>query len=643
MIRAAFSVMQNLHEKGRFPVMSFSEVASVLPCALFLGFHSFLDEYAPLIAENLTSVDPTVIAQFPPVFRERCISLIPICRLDPDFVIETLGFDLLAARFARMPMPAMHDAPFTTFSHQEASMPVQRIANSLLHFDLRFATSEFVQRNCTQVFTSEFVNLSGFVNLHELSIGRTDLQDRSLKPMLPASLKRLEIAKIKLQNEQLQEVIELMRRGTLFCVCLREAKLGPKGCELLTSFLLGGQIGELKYLDISSNGIGAAAIDRFLAAASKTTLAGVAVDANFFEPCADALKWFANTLHSAVSVKGLHWDRDSTTVMASALKNRSVKYWDLGAQVVHQHSDPDLSSEVTELMFTQCSPDIECILFTNHTLNGLSLDCISHVSLKALSLANSSIEDDTMDTLIPLLDRLVWLDVSYNSIIFRNPAFLVAAAGSPTLKVLILSHNDIGDGNGRALFEAMERNGSRLTTVRLRNCFLRKHSASALLSLLASGLCSFDELDLGGNEVFHMPLLEFDPGKRTRVEYLYVGGNGSKTSALGQLFSAVTDLKFLDLDRTPSSVVMACGPHVSGVLGLSICFTGILSDSDIITLIQGTRTHELWLVHSISQKTLEGILERYREIPLCLAIHIGDDLECPRNSPIPIIVEQRTA
>jgi hypothetical protein len=163
-----------------------------------------------------------------------------------------------------------------------------------------------------------------------------------------------------------------------------------------------------------------------------------------------------------------------------------------------------------------------------------------------------------------------------------------------------------------------------------------------VLELLASGLCSFEELDLGGNEVFHAPIQDFDAANRTRIDYLYIGGNGPKASALCQLFSVVRGLKFLDLDRTPSSVVFTCGPHISGVLGLSICFTLITSVSDIVSLMQESQAHELWLVHSISQRTLESLLKRYREIPLCLAIHIGTDLELPADSPIPVIVETAT-
>jgi Ran GTPase-activating protein (RanGAP) involved in mRNA processing and transport len=460
--------------------------------------------------------------------------------------------------------------------------------------------------------------------------------------MLVPSLRRLEISKTKLQIEQLRDVIEFMGNGTLYSVCLRETKLGPKGCELLTNFLNRNEIGDLKYIDISSNGIGAAAIELFLEAASKTSLAGVSVDANFFQPSANSLRLFPTTRHSAVSLKGLHWDLASAELISAALKNRNIKYWDLGAQVVHQHCDPDLSSEITHQMFANCSPDIECLLFANHHLDTFSLTCISHVNLKALSLSNSKIEEDTIETLITLLDRPVWLDLSCNSIVFRSSGFFIAAAASKSLKTLILSHNEIGDGNGRALFEELQRKHSQLAVLRLHNCFLRKHSGVALLELLASGCCSFDELDLGGNEMFHVPIPDFEPSSHTRIEHLYAGGNGSKAPALAQLFRVVSGVAFLDLDRTAFSVVCACAQHVAGVLGLSVCFTRIASDLDLVKLIQDTGAHEIWLVHSTSQRILERLLARFREIPLCAGIRVGADIEIRAPPPIPIIVETQT-
>jgi hypothetical protein len=638
-VQTVFFTMQQLHETGKFPHMRFADFSPLLDCVLYLQFHSFLTFSTRMIWENFTLFSPSIISQFPLSFRRHLSLSIPISYFDPDFMFSTLGFDILSFRFSRPTLPILHDSPFETFTEKETRNPFHSVAISLLHFDHRFATFSFVRTHCTQFSTKSFVNLSSFLNLHELSIAQIDLEGIGLRSMLPNCLRRLSISKTKLQIEHIREVIEFMEIGKVFSVSLCETKLGPKGCELITAFLSKNEIGDLRYLDVSSNGIGAVAIEKLLKAAAQTVLSGIGIDANFFEPSAPSLSCFPKTNHSAISLKGLHWDQPSAQLISQALKNPSVTYWDLGAQVVHQHSDPDLSFEMAEAMFQGCASNIECLLFANHQLDKFSLNCLSHVNLKALSLANSKIEEDTLTTIIPLLNHLIWIDLSSNSIVFRTNVFLSAAAASPSLHTLILSHNEIGDMNADHLFNEMCRNQSRISILRVRNCFLKKHAGMALLNLLVSGVCSFDELDLGGNEMFHSAIADFEISNRTRVENLYIGGNGSKTAALCQLFNAISGLKLLDFDRTVFSVVFACRGCVEGILGISICFSRISNENELIQLLQQTEAHELWVVHSISQKILDNVMERFREIPLCLGIHVGDDIEIRGVPTIPVIVE----
>jgi hypothetical protein len=68
-VRTVFSMMQHLHETGRVPTMLFDEIAPILSCVLYLGCDKILDAFAPLIGENLNSLDPALIAQFPLSFR----------------------------------------------------------------------------------------------------------------------------------------------------------------------------------------------------------------------------------------------------------------------------------------------------------------------------------------------------------------------------------------------------------------------------------------------------------------------------------------------------------------------------------------------------------------------------------------------
>jgi hypothetical protein len=578
-----------------------------------------------------------VISQFPLSIRPLIADCVPISRLDPDFFLATLGLDLLCARLRRTTAPALPSTPFVPFTPAESSDPVHAAANSLVHFDCRFADSGFVRTHCTQFFARQFVNLCSFTDLRELVISELVLDGVSLQHMLPPCLRRLQITKTRLQPSHMREIIAFLESGTLVLLALRETKLGPAGCGLLTDFLKRNEIGELRYIDISSNGVGGGSIEEFLKAAAQTALAGVCVGSNFFSNF--QLTFLAETRHSALSVYGMDWDESHVLEFSAALKNPNVCYWDLSAQVVHRHSDPDLTAALAERLLAGCSTEIEYIVLANHQLDRFNLNCIAHVNLKGLSLANSKIEEPTLLTLIPLLDRLVWLDLSCNSVVFRRPTFLEAVAASKTLKTLLLSHNEIGDGNGRTLFDGLQRHQSPLSTLRVRNCGLRTHTSVAVVALLASGVCAFDELDLGGNEMFHDRVPEMPIVQPTQVDYLYIGANGSKARALVQLFGVISDLKFIDLDRTPFAVVAGCAGVIAGVISLSICFTKIATDNEIVQILQETHAHEIWIVHSISQKTFDGLLKRYLDIPLCLGIHVGTDLRVPESPPIPVIVE----
>jgi hypothetical protein len=169
---------------------------------------------------------------------------------------------------------------------------------------------------------------------------------------------------------------------------------------------------------------------------------------------------------------------------------------------------------------------------------------------------------------------------------------------------------------------------------------MRKTAAAEVVRVLASGKMSFDELDLGGNEMFHEPVADLDVFGQSRIEYFYVGANRAKALALTQLLGVVRGMKYLDIDRTPLSTIIKCGDVLEGIMGLSICrATQAPSEEQIIEVLTLTKAHELWVVNSISQKTLDRLLARCRDIPLCMAIHIGTDIERPVNPPIPVIVE----
>jgi len=94
----------------------------------------------------------------------------------------------------------------------------------------------------------------------------------------------------------------------------------------------------------------------------------------------------------------------------------------------------------------------------------------------------------------------------------------------------------------------------------------------------------------------------------------------------------------VDADRTAAATLVACAPHLSGLRGLSMSFTK-LSESDIVEIARNTGAHELWLVHSVSQRTIRGVVAAFRGVPRLTAIHVGTDVAAPTDSPIPFIVE----
>jgi hypothetical protein len=415
--------------------------------------------------------------------------------------------------------------------------------------------------------------------------------------------------------------------------------MGPLRCDLLTQVLQQNLTSNLKYLDVSSNGIGSAAIDKLLEVAALVGLQGIAVDANFFEPSAYYLRRLVGIEHEAVSLRGMHWDGPSAEVMSRAIKNEKVKFWDLSAQVIHQHSDPDLSATMVELIIRDCNPNLEALFFSNHRLVHINLAGLTRVHLQAFGMGNSGLQDDSLDSMIPLFQTLVFLGLPSNRLNFKNHAFIRALAESRTLKYVYFSNNEMQDATGKTLFEELCEHRSCIKVLQLRNCSLKKGSAAALLRYLGSGTADFEELDIGGNEMFHGAVRDLETPLKSKVECLYVGANGARKDGMEQLLSVISDLNYLDIDQTPGSVILAVGELLRGIQILSIGYSRMSCD-DVIKIVRKTGAVEVFLVHSISQKTLDELIVRYREIPMCSCIHIGDDLQVSfPNPPIPLIVE----
>ena len=640
-VRVVFDGLARFDTTGQFPDLSTEQSLEILECLLFLGFDKWLEYLAPTIGQNINSIDPRVINQFPLFLRPLVVNAIPVSTFDPDFILDNFGMELLIQRVSQTSIPKTNEVPFSWFAPRSEENDANHIANSLMHYDKRFAQFTFTQKHCTHVSTTHFVDLSHFEVLDELSICAGRIPEPSLKPMLCPSLKRLEITKTKLTVDQLTDVYEFVKRGTLVSLCMRETRIGSLHIQPLIDIVQKNQIGSLRFLDLGSNELGANEVDRLLEAANTTSLEGVAVDANFFQPSANALRHLVNTKLKTVSIRGLHWDGPSADTFAAAVKNPNTTFWDFSAQVVHMHSDPDLSSEMTEYVLKECSTNVTGLCFSNHRLCHVNLSCLANLRLKGLGLSCANIQDDSMEHIVPLLDRLVFLDLSNNGLSLKDRSVVTALASSPTLKYLFLSANNIGDTPGRILFDEMLEFGSKIEHLRLRNCFLRGNSSQSLINLLGSGSARFYELDVGGNEMFHVPRKIEGPMNVSPVELLFIGGNNAKTQPVIQLLNVISELRFIDLSNgTKTSTIIKVAPHCIGVCGISMCFaTSSLTDNEIISIARDTQAQELWLIHSVSQRAINSIAKRYTEIPRCMAIHIGTDVSPPKDSKIPYIVE----
>ena len=640
-VKRVFEGMEMYESLGKFPENAPEQALEILECLLYLGFDVWLEYLAPCIAQRVHLLDSKIIRQFPPFLKEGVVNMIPVSTLDPDFVVEHFGLELLVQRVSHSSIPKENEVPFSWFSPHLEETDANHVANSLMHYDKRFAEYEFTRKNCTRVNTKCFVDLSEFECLEELNItnaGKTI--DVSLMPMLRPTLKRLEITKTKLTVDQLHEVYDFVKRGGLVSLSLRETRIGSLHIRPLIEMLQKREIGGLKFLDVGSNELGASEVDRLLEAANFTSLEGVAVDANFFKPSASALRHLVNTKLKIISIRGLHWDRDSADTFALAMKSQSPTFWDFSAQVVHMHSDPDLSSEMTEYVLKQCAKNVTGLCFSNHRLCHVNLSCLADHQLKGLGLSNANIQDDTLEHIVPLFNHLVFLDLSTNSLTLKDRSIITALAHSPTLRYLFLSGNDIGDPSGRLLFEEMLETGSKIKHLRLRNCSLRGQSSHALINLLGSGTSKFYELDVGGNEMFHVARQIEGPMKTSKVQILFIDGNNVKAHPAIQLLNVISGTQFIDLGSgTKTSTIVKLSPHCRGISGISMNRASSITDTELITIATHTQAQELWVVHSVSQKTVSAIATRYTELPRCMAIHVGTDVSPPTDSKIPFIVD----
>ena len=685
-VQFVMKAMQFFHEQRQFPNVDVDHLLDILDCLLFLGFDDFLKYLAPQIAQNLDLIPVETLYKFPSFLKKLVVMSIPACCFDPDFIIQHFGYDLLEYRIQPAFYPRFTPSPFRIITQFKENDKKHLIANKLMSYNpSKFITSEFVQLNCTSV---EFKNMacremkykarifikldisneenddkgfsdnqnSIFLNnfdvsllsklqiLRELILISIDFSTIvSIHYFLLKTLERLEITKNKIEPDHIRQIVDyLSTNPNLKTLTLRETKLGSIGCNVIIDGMLKGYFSHVKNLDIGSNLIGATVLSQLIKSIPHTSIESLSIDSNFFSESPDVIKKFCNINLKFASIQGVIWDSESTEYIKKALEtNKVIKLWDLSAQVIHKHSDPDLTPTAAISILENSQPDIDGMFLSNHHLQHINLNCLLHLKLKSLKLVNSHLMSDSVDHILPLVDNLEFLDLSYNSIYFNAESnFLPACARSSKLKYLFLSNNQISDSNGKALFDQIREHGTKIISIRLRNCYLRHKSSTALFELLATGKGNFDELDLGGNEMFHK--VQNEEGmelKKSKIEILFLGANNTNKLALRQIMKVIECPKFADFDRISINQITYIAKQLVGVVSLSLCFSRIKSTREIIQIIQDSMISELWIVNSIPQKVLDELLNEYLSIPTLMAIHVGSDVKVPMNPPIPTYIE----
>lgn len=636
-VQEVFELMEIYEKNGIFPDLGMFDVNNLLKCTLYLGIDILSTKLIEYIAINVSQMEKELLDQIPYHLLEFFINSIPISQLDIDFLVSYFSISSIYPRFCSSNIQVSSYSPFSTLFEKQIDSDENRIANSLIECDLRFMKSSFVRSYCSILTCDKIIDFSKFLTLTKLSISSANI-DEPLYGVLPQTLTYLEITHSRLKPTQIDSIMEFLLHSKIKFLSLRDDRLGPKGCDSICTFFNSCPIIELQYLDIALNAIGSEGITKLLLSIPNTNIKSIALDGNFFQPSSDFLNPISSLSLHSISLRALHWDYPSAEIVRKLLQKPEIIWWDLSAQVIHQNSDPDLSSEMATFLFSDSPPHIQSLFFSNHGLTKFSLSFVLNMNLKSLTLSNSNISEQDIDIIVPIISKLEFLDLSYNYLRFKSNLILNACSESNSLRFLNLSANEIGDSNGFLFFQEMERNQSCIKTLKLRMCHLSKRSNIAIISLLSKGVMMFDELDLSGNTLFKKPA-NFQVHKKTLIDKLLIGACDSKAAGLIELFCCIENVVYLDIQSIKISELHNASSYITNILTLNISYSRITNDQELAEVVRKLKVHTLKLINSLSFRTLTKFLMRWDEVPLLLSIHIGTDLEPFLHPKIPIVIE----
>ena len=638
-VKQVFSAVEEFDSNGSYPEILENDFFIILPCVLELQIDSFIEFLLPNIGQFLTKLDDRTINMIPRDLIPRVVSLIPIDSLDPDFIISHFGFDLLYEKVQISEYKGDSLDTFLRINEYEETCPESIAANTLYSIKHSFSNSEFVRQNLTVIDTKTIDNYKIFPKLKYLKVRNAELEN-SLLDILNDSLIRLEICSTRLKLYHVVELLSFLENSNIEFLSLRDDRIGQAGCKKLTEYLRTHQSTNLHYFDIGSNSIGADEISNFIAAASHTTLKGIAIDGNFFRPSSNELTKLQLIKMPFISARALHWDEATAVVIREVIEQDCIQWVDLSAQVIHQNSDPDLSGSMAEFVLSKASPSISTLIFANHRLDHMNFSCIARMNLTTLNLANSNLDSSEIEAMTTLVMRLESVDLSSNNMFFKTNAFLIACAESKTLKFLSLTDNNIGDVSISRFFDDLRENQSNITTLRLSNCGLNKRSSKSLVELLSTGKMRFKELDISNNSMFHV-FQGIQAANKTPIERLLVDGNSPNYEPFVEFLERVESLKFICIDKMKASIIKKIAPYIKGVRTISMSYTNFTQCDDIIEIINQSQCHCVWAINSIPIRKFPLLMSRWREMPSLLKIHVEDNLKPNKAGKIPIFFEDR--
>ena len=640
LILEMISVLTYYNEHGKFPIISESVVIELLDLVIFFEVDDLFTYFIPTVSSNLDKIKIDTVRKIPFRFRKMVIENIPVCKFDPDFVLQHFDIHQVVDRF-KIERNIILTNNFMTQYFPISANEIEDLANNLFDIDKRFGKFEFVKSYCTKAdFKYDVVPLSDFKNLKRLTIIEATINDTLFFYLTPTMIK-VEFVETKLSNLHVKEIISFLPDSSIEFLSIRNCKIGVIGGEIIAEYIIQNPITKLKILDLSFNNVGAEVVKKLFRYIPGSSVTSLAVDGNIATTHPENLITIHLVAHhlERLSIRGLYWDEHSAFMAKDFLSDTSIKWFDISAQTVHMNNDNDLTGTMLQDILESCSGSVEFLNFSNHRIDKIDLSFLLKLAVKRLYICNANLHERYISPLVELVANLEHLDLYSNRMGIREQ-LLRACALSETLTYLNLSENTINDTHGYLFFILLSARKSNIDTLLLSSCHLSKKSFHGLITLLSSGIMSFKKLDICFNNFFKSMIFTNFSDNTTKIDKLLISGNGSKIEPIRLLLMHTKDVKYIGLDSLKINIVKEISSLIRNVHTISLNYCKIPNPEVLLEIVKITRCHVLWLINSMNVKTFKHFTYMWSDMPLLSKINVGADLK-EVNSKIPISIQTR--